>query len=259
MVEQENNAAVTDRESGGEMMAPPPKPPIPWGSIRRTIRRCLYALGVVTLVVVFLAFVLYRLQTSVYRPIGSISKEAAMEGQENAFLVGVLFMFPAIATGPVLIICLFAWYFAFVYVWKRRRYYTFLVVIPCIALALGEFFLALVGSVMLAGRTSDRAFTAAAQRGQPLVDAIEAYREATGAYPENLQNLVPVYLQSIPDTGMAGYPEFTYGRTTGEDDPTGGFELEIDCPGSDRFFYWPSGKYEDGMRPMGRWAYFFSD
>jgi hypothetical protein len=43
------------------------------------------------------------------------------------------------------------------------------------------------------------AFRAQAKAGQPIVRAIESYRKQTGNYPTSLVDVVPKYLETIPD------------------------------------------------------------
>jgi hypothetical protein len=54
-----------------------------------------------------------------------------------------------------------------------------------------------------------RAFRDRANAGQPIVRAIEAYREGTGHYPENLADLVPKYLPTTPDLPDAEQHKYT--------------------------------------------------
>jgi hypothetical protein len=59
-------------------------------------------------------------------------------------------------------------------------------------------FVAVVVFLSACGRTGD--FQAQARAGQPIVRAIEEYREQTGNYPASLTNLVPNYLSAVPGT-----------------------------------------------------------
>jgi hypothetical protein len=54
------------------------------------------------------------------------------------------------------------------------------------------------------------AFERAAERAQPLVDAIAAYTEAHGEPPPSLSALVPDQLAVVPRTGIGAYPMFEY-------------------------------------------------
>lgn len=44
-------------------------------------------------------------------------------------------------------------------------------------------------------------------RAQPLIEALERYEQATGDYPGDLQELVPIYLAAIPKPALR-YPYF---------------------------------------------------
>lgn len=52
------------------------------------------------------------------------------------------------------------------------------------------------------------AFQAFAKRADPVVQAVEAYRAAEGACPENLDQLIPEYLDTLPHTGFHHPTEF---------------------------------------------------
>jgi hypothetical protein len=99
------------------------------------------------------------------------------------------------------------------------------------------------------------------ERGQPLVDAITAYRAEHGRPPAKLDELVPKYLDRIPETGIGKWPEFGY--WVGEPDRHFGNEwvLVVTPPnlvmGFDSFYYFPRQNYgEYGFGPIGNWGYF---
>lgn len=54
-----------------------------------------------------------------------------------------------------------------------------------------------------------REFRAHAQAGQPIVQAIEAYRKQVGSYPPSLAELSPRYLPTLPEIKKEGH--FNYG------------------------------------------------
>lgn len=54
------------------------------------------------------------------------------------------------------------------------------------------------------------AFARAAQRAQPLVDAIRAFERSKGRPPDALQELVPNHLAAVPATGLVSYPSYEY-------------------------------------------------
>jgi hypothetical protein len=105
-----------------------------------------------------------------------------------------------------------------------------------------------------------KAFLPVTRRGQPLIDAIESYRTDNGAYPESLDQLVPEYLESIPDTGLAMYPEFEYECYP----PSGEYEITVDTSHGgwdwDKFFYLSNGEYVEEyyngtLIRVGSWAF----
>jgi hypothetical protein len=55
-------------------------------------------------------------------------------------------------------------------------------------------------------------FVRAAERSQPLVDAIRRYAQEHGEPPDTLAALVPAYLARVPRTGLLDYPDFIYTR-----------------------------------------------
>ena len=54
------------------------------------------------------------------------------------------------------------------------------------------------------------AFYSLAERSKPLVEAIHRYEQDHGTPPKELTDLTPHYIQKIPSTGMAAYPEYHY-------------------------------------------------
>lgn len=115
-------------------------------------------------------------------------------------------------------------------------------------------------------------------RGKPIIAAIENYYKNNNKYPKSLNDLIPQYISSIPNTGMCGYPDFEYSITTSasgyltkEDygsDPmqecqTGGYEISIETGLTlqfDRFVYWPKKVYPYYMyggviERIADWAY----
>ena len=109
-----------------------------------------------------------------------------------------------------------------------------------------------------------------ARKMEPVIEAIEKFKTGTGAYPVELWQLVPEYLEKLPPTGMAGYPTLSYmrreswGISGGRIIPTGGYQLSILTSSGilnwDRFFYWPNELYpEEGpggwVETIGNWGY----
>lgn len=99
-------------------------------------------------------------------------------------------------------------------------------------------------------------------RAEPLLHAVEGYREDHGAYPGALDELQPEYLAEVPGTGMIGYPNFDY-EPPGEAAPeAGGYGLYVNCfvMSFDTLHYWPSQHYPEKMwggvvERIDGWAY----
>jgi len=92
-------------------------------------------------------------------------------------------------------------------------------------------------------------------RAEPLIAALELYREDHEDYPPSLQALIPGYLDGIPGTGFTDSPEFHYERsdraaewkTIAAQRPPA-YELSIGFGFWDAFRtlrYWPSQDYPE--------------
>jgi hypothetical protein len=106
---------------------------------------------------------------------------------------------------------------------------------------------------------------ACAERSKALVDAIKRFERDHAAPPHALADLVPAYLDVVPDTGMKGYPEYNYfvgneakGRFV--DNP---WALSINTyvfMNFDSLIYLPRQNYPESgcggwLEPVGDWAY----
>lgn len=109
------------------------------------------------------------------------------------------------------------------------------------------------------------AFDALAVRSTTLVSAIEQFEKEKGGPPRSLEQLVPDYLDTVPSTGMGGYPEYEYvsgdqaANCEGND-----WVLLVPAPGPgmnfDIFMYFPDQNYpETGyggwLERIRGWAY----
>jgi hypothetical protein len=119
--------------------------------------------------------------------------------------------------------------------------------------------------VRIARRSVDRAWCERQMLlAEPLLSALERYREARGEYPTAPGDLVPAYLREIPRTepdrdGNGGEP-FRYTRPA-----DGGFELAVTTlhwvSSFDGLFYRSSGTYPPDwakgrtLIPMNGWMY----
>ena len=184
------------------------------------------------------------------QPVGTISEEALRWGILPGFLmsipygalcISILFLVPYTLTGK-----------------RYRRWPLVLAMILSIE--------AIVFSRTVTGkRWWEETATAASQvpaRGQPLINAIERFKDTRGEYPQDLKDLQPDFIKEIPHTNMAGYSSFYYERAT-EDSPFKTYELSVymGLPLQfDRFIYWPEGNYPEFIyggwpEPFGEWVY----
>lgn len=104
-----------------------------------------------------------------------------------------------------------------------------------------------------------------AGEGNVLVDAIQRYHEATRKYPVTLQELVPNYIDELPqiERNDINHGKYEYSLAH-DDDMYEGYELYFLTPrwfvNFDTLFYWPSETYPDSIHgqkveSIGKWAY----
>jgi hypothetical protein len=111
-------------------------------------------------------------------------------------------------------------------------------------------------------RTS--AYTEFGERSLPLVAAIHRYEKEQGTPPPSLDDLVPKYLSSIPETGIGSNAPYKY-RVRGEKSWFYGTnQWVVIVPASngmlnwDEFIYFPNQDYVSMHKPhrvLGQWAY----
>jgi hypothetical protein len=105
-----------------------------------------------------------------------------------------------------------------------------------------------------------KAFVHLAESSKPLIAAIERYKQHSKELPKSLMDLVPEFIASVPGTGMAAYPAYTYiveeqGRA---------YALVIPTPNAgilnlDEFRYASNGEYPNYGKywePIGEWKYY---
>ncbi len=106
-----------------------------------------------------------------------------------------------------------------IFVWRKRLRGIPIFVIPGLGIFIGwistqlSVFVPVIGEPQRAytawlDAKETGAFQAFAKRAEPVVEAFEAYRTAHGACPENLDLLVPEYLDTPPRTGFHHPTEF---------------------------------------------------
>jgi len=123
-----------------------------------------------------------------------------------------------------------------------------------------------IPSLLIGNSIREAAFQKLTEESEPLVSSIKQFQTEAGHPPESLEDLVPAYIDKVPQTGMGAYPEYQYltgavfSEFKGEDwmlfirTSSGGINF-------DRFVYVPSEVYpEKGQsgfyRPVGNWAYY---
>lgn len=93
---------------------------------------------------------------------------------------------------------------------------------------------------------------------QPLIAAIDMYKTDYGFLPEDLEQLKPEYIDTIPYTRMVGYPEFYYSKRRSDStdalfrDYEIGINTSIGILNWDCFVYWPEEVYPREM--YGGWV-----
>lgn len=122
-------------------------------------------------------------------------------------------------------------------------------------------------TIVLAGPVTGRcrsfAFARLAERSEPLVAAILAYKARHGAAPAELRDLVPEFLDAVPGTGMPSYPLYEYECVESLADGQRAWRLWVDCSVGpldfDEFRYCPAGDpdpYDDDPYTRhGDWVY----
>jgi hypothetical protein len=82
----------------------------------------------------------------------------------------------------------------------------------CVALALGVLLIVVLGPGYARNARAPTA-RAAVLNAKPLVEALISFRADQGVPPASLDELVPRYLPSVPETGWPEHPRFSYLRT----------------------------------------------
>jgi hypothetical protein len=164
-------------------------------------------------------------------------------------LVCVFILLAAIVAVPL---CLGGLFF------RRHRFPAHLWLVYCVVFT-GSF----LGGIYLRSEVCNARLHQVIERGQPLIDAIQAYDAKNGQPPPSLNELVPEYIGEIPGTGIGMWPEFHY--STGAPNAFDGnaWVLSVTPPcvgGFDQFFYFPRQNYPDkgyggGIERIGTWGY----
>ncbi len=100
-------------------------------------------------------------------------------------------------------------------------------------------------------------------RSAPLIGAIHQFERERGGPPLTIADLTPRYLPSMPNTGMAAYPDYEYAPEPGPCPNDNRWHVKVDAGEVlkwDFFFYCPKGNYTErgwggSNEVRGNWAY----
>jgi hypothetical protein len=170
-------------------------------------------------------------------------------------LSGILLMVASLSAFCLLVL-------GFVFCLIRRTQSFGIIILTCSLGFIGGCFGGSVSTELAFGSPRAEAFSKLQSRMTPLVNAIESYHRDTGAYPEELNRLVPKYLVKLPDTQMGKFTNYNYyvGRSEAKfcNNP---WVIEIPCGfgiGFYQLYYFPLQNYPKGSSfdRYGKWAYF---
>lgn len=108
------------------------------------------------------------------------------------------------------------------------------------------------------------AFHKLAKRSKPLIEAVKNYENKYGNPPENLEKLVPEFLERVPKTGMSAYPNYRY-KTDPKVCYNNPWVITVFCPlpgiNFDEFMYFPNQNYQNMttspfLERVDDWAYY---
>ena len=107
-----------------------------------------------------------------------------------------------------------------------------------------------------------RGLSTIAGSAAPITDALDRHHTDRGAYPQNLDELVPKYLAEVPSTGLSAFPQFEYFRSETHHPPKG-YELSVPFARTildfSSYQYWPEQDYPRDWplaspEIVGKWA-----
>ena len=173
-------------------------------------------------------------------------------GNSGFLNISLFFVFVALAAFLTFIISLVG--LAFVSI---RRFSALL------ALCSAAYLVALFVSNHVGERIRMEAFHQLAELSQPLVGAIRAFEQKNGHPPESLRALVPEFIPSVPNTGMAAYPDYDYlaPATNWNGNPwVLRVSTSVGVLNWDQFMYlpltnYPASGYGGSLERVGDWAY----
>jgi hypothetical protein len=99
-----------------------------------------------------------------------------------------------------------------------------------------------------------------ADRSEHLIVAINSFKQDNGELPNDLQQLIPKYLDKYPTTKMAAYPNYNYSKSKNGES----FSLIVECGigilNWDEFIYQSNEDYSgfsSSAERVGKWLYFY--
>jgi hypothetical protein len=213
-----------------------------------SITRRIIVYSLALLLPVLWALTMVYFETFVYDPVGTVQTDSANGASDLAFL-----MFIPLACASMVSIFLIPILLVLAFFSRRKPFLMHM----CLALSLcvAAAHLSMYGSFWLTKNIRNRAMLAVAVRSEHLVKQIETYRKDNDQLPQSLADLVPKYLETVPDTGLAGYPEYEYNADTDN------FSLSIQTGRLGEFdcFYYdpdpPSNVSESNKTRLGDWIY----
>jgi len=120
-------------------------------------------------------------------------------GSEAILWLSILLIFPLIFSLAMIPVAILLSFFT-----KIRRY-AFRIGISC-----AVYFLIGIVCINIGQRVRMNAFHKLALRSRHLIEAIKTFETKHGISPPTLDALVPLFLPSVPSTGMAAYPKYEY-------------------------------------------------
>jgi hypothetical protein len=173
---------------------------------------------------------------------GFVSGAGLLFSAANGFPVGLAYMFVC-ALG--MLSC--AWLISLALRPAGSRRFRLLMLVPMGALPL---LLQPPFTLELVWRGRLRRFEPVVERARPLIEAVERYERDRGSPPEELESLVPDYLDRIPSTGVRWSPQFQYFSVG-----PGEWHLYVPAGWLDEFAYDPEFEFGDPADRIGPWVY----
>jgi hypothetical protein len=131
--------------------------------------------------------------------------------------------------------------------------------ISLVGFAIGVFIM-LFPSNLIGHELRMNEFEKLADRSNTLISAINSFKKSNGELPDDLQQLVPKYLDKYPTTNMAAYPNYSYSKAKNGES----FSIVVECGMGilnwDEFIYESNGdysKFSSSVKRVKQWIYFY--